>query len=125
VIVLTTLWSRITRGKAIKPGLRRHQMGPHGTQHPELHMIPGLPVSRSFCESIHKADFRSQSLQQNPRRMRMQHVARLARTCAHDGRRSHGILINAKRRAARNHILAKKKRSGPLGAFWIAPTSIP
>src|SRR5512133_2652575 len=57
-----------------------------------------------------------QSLQQDPRRMRMQHVARLARTCAHDGRRSHGILINAKRRAARNHILAKKKRSGPLGA---------
>jgi hypothetical protein len=74
---------------------------------------------------IHKADFRIPMLQQDPRRMRMHHVPRLARTCAHDGRRSHGILINAKRRAARNHILAKKKRSGPLGAFRTAPTSIP
>ncbi|HEX2599182.1 MAG TPA: hypothetical protein VHL05_10430 [Terriglobales bacterium] len=46
--MLTTLWSRITRGKTIKPGLRRHQMGPDGTQYPGLHMNSGFARIQEF-----------------------------------------------------------------------------
>jgi hypothetical protein len=114
------------QGQGDKPGLRRHQNGTRPHTMSGLHMIPGCPYPGVSANRFTQADFRSIITAARP--PRHAHAAR-GKTCAYmrprSGRPSSPHSRKCNEGRARNQILPKKKRSGPLGAFRTAPTSIP